>query len=439
MVNNHFAPEKIEKELSFASILTGIYIIIWYLGVGNRIPVLGAIRIEFILGFILFVLSAISIAGHKKTDSDNLVSVAIILLIILGLYTVFSYDRDTSITIYIDRVVKFAMLSLFIAAFCRTLTALKFFIFCLLIAWLKMGSEGFIGWYSGSLVWENQGIPRLHGPTGATAHPNSFSGFAVGTLPFIFYLFPLSKKFWQKSILLVMGIFAAVIIISTGSRTGYVATSFFLLYFGYELKVSKFKILILLVLVTFLASPFIDDSYKDRFASIFTQEEAEGHSSETRLIILEDAWEIYKSYPLGVGVEAFPAVRIDMFGRFQDTHNLYLQILTNTGPLGFWCFILLIMKIINLNKKNILKNLNYISDFKKNESLAIDSSENKVIKEKEFLIAISKAIIGFIIIRLFLGLFGMDLYEIYWWLAIGLTLSVNTITNHKCSIDYCEK
>ena len=48
------------------------------------------------------------------------------------------------------------------------------------------------------MVWFNQGIPRLHGPVGQLGHPNSFSGFAVGTLPFILYLYPLLKKHWQK-------------------------------------------------------------------------------------------------------------------------------------------------------------------------------------------------------------------------------------------------
>ena len=34
---------------------------------------------------------------------------------------------------------------------------------------------------------------------------------------------------------------------------------------------------------------------------------------------------------------------------------------------------------------------------------------------------------AFIVIRLTLGLFGMDMYEIYWWFAIGITLSTYTM------------
>ena len=39
-----------------------------------------------------------------------------------------------------------------------------------------------------------------------------------------------------------------------------------------------------------------------------------------------------------------------------------------------------------------------------------------------FMIAVSKAVAGFVFIRLMLGFFGMDMFEIYWWFAMGLTI-----------------
>jgi len=40
---------------------------------------------------------------------------------------------------------------------------------------------------------------------------------------------------------------------------------------------------------------------------------------------------------------------------------------------------------------------------------------------------LARAVSLFIIIRLGLGLFGMDLYEIYWWFILGLAISLNNI------------
>lgn len=102
---------------------------------------------------------------------------------------------------------------------------------------------------------------------------------------------------------------------------------------------------------------------------------------------------------------AFPEVRENIFGRSQDTHNLYLEILTNTGFIGLIIFFLFISQLLKTNQKIIRFHMSH------------DSSESP------FLIALASSMVGFIWARLFLGLFGMDMYEIYWWLALGLTLS----------------
>lgn len=41
------------------------------------------------------------------------------------------------------------------------------------------------------------------------------------------------------------------------------------------------------------------------------------------------------------------------------------------------------------------------------------------------LIAVSRATGGFIFVRLVLGAFGMDLYEIYWWFGAGIAVALS--------------
>ena len=45
-------------------------------------------------------------------------------------------------------------------------------------------------------------------------------------------------------------------------------------------------------------------------------------------------------------------------------------------------------------------------------------------RDLRFLLALCRAAAGFIWVRLLLGLFGMDLYEVYWWFAAGLAVSL---------------
>ncbi|UZE94358.1 O-antigen ligase family protein [Alkalimarinus alittae] len=401
--------------------LTCIYVITWYLQLGLRVDILGKIRFEFILGVFL-IISAVIHASNSRDKPSPLTPYIYMYIFTLLFSIVFSYDRSHSIDIFVDRVVKFSMLALFISSFIRNTWALKLFLAAFLLACFKMGQEGFLGWYTGSLVWQNQGIMRLHGSTPLYLHPNSFAGMALGTLPFIYFLFPLASK-TIKVFFACLTIFSLVIIIFSGSRTAYVGLAVVIFYAIFKTGLSK-KYLIIMLFGLSISASFIPDSYIERFESIFTGKEKEGNSSGARLKIIEDAIEIYLSHPLGVGVAAFPKVRTDTFGRTQDTHNLYLEVLTNIGIQGFIIFFLLVYNTIKLNKINIAKTKHLLGKSK----LINGNSENTI--ELKILAATSQALVLFLLIRLTLGLFGMDLYEIYWWLAIGLTISIYRILDN---------
>ena len=397
-----------------AAYLVGFYIFAFYLELHYRLSFLQTIRFQFTYGAVVGIFCLL--ANMKDRTSYGLHSVtksALTLIFILGIYTIFSLDRDESVRVFSDRVVKFALVSFFIFAASRSVEDLRVITGFMLLAWLKIGSEGFIGWITGNLVWENQGIPRLHGSTFMFGHPNSFSGFAVGCLPYTIFILMCTKNIFLRAGLLVLLGFSLIIIMATGSRTGYLALVLGALYFYFTLEKGKLKVFLIALPLILVGLNFIPTSYKERFESIYTGQEKEGHSSEARKTILREGWELYLAHPMGVGVQAFSKVRSEMFGTTQNTHNLYLEVLTNIGPIGFIVFFVFVYHLIKKNLANI-----------------------KIIKTKypaglppnaHFLLNLSKATIGFIIMRLLLGIFGMDLYEIYWWIALGMTLAVTKL------------
>lgn len=387
--------------------LTCIYILFWYLQLGNRVGLLQVVRIEFLLGVFLSIFALLNLLESKV--HSPLRGPVLFYLGVMGLYVLFSVAPALSWDIFFNRVVKFSMMAAFLAAFIRTPWALKLVVGAFLLSMLKLGQEGFIGWLTGSMVWQNQGIMRLHGSTGLYSHPNSFSGMAVGCLPFIYYLYPVVRRFWRP-LLLVLLSFCIVIIIFTGSRTGYLATlglGFFFLLKSYKHEWLRY----LLIAATLCVAIVIltPSDYMERFESILSMEEKEGASAETRLQIIKDAIQVYAHYPLGVGVGAFPIVRHAMFDRSQDTHNLYFELLTNMGPLGLVVFLVFVHRILRVNAE-IQRKLNNFQD-----------------SDSKFLLATSRSIVAYIYARLFLGMFGMDTYEIYWWFATGLTVALWSI------------
>lgn len=391
------------------------YVITWYLQIGYRVPVLGIIRFEFIYAAILTLLAFF--CTPRIDIKCSLLKYILIYFLVIIMQIPFSYDIETSLNIFADRFVKFAFMTFFIVAFVRSPTQLKYFIGAFLLACLKMGEEGFVGIITGGLIWENQGIIRLHGSTPIYEHPNSFAGMALGTLPFVYYLLPLSDKYIKLMLMLVC-FFSMVVIIYTGSRTGYVGIITFLLYIIYKSD-KKIKCMIGILIVTISVMLIVPNDYVERLSSIYTQNDKEGRSIEVRKEIIKDAWHIFLDHPLGVGLGAFPKIRMEKYGRIQDTHNLYLEIATNIGIQGLVAFTLLIYSLINTLKK--------IANYANNKLVIYDKCNYVVNIDLKYVEAVANATIGFIIVRLSLGLFGMDLYEIYWWFAIGITLSLYSI------------
>jgi len=306
---------------------------------------------------------------------------------------------------------------------------MKYFLAAFLLACLKLGQEGFVGRITGGLMWENQGIMRLNGSVPMYSHPNSFSGMALGTLPFVYYFWRNATKY-ERLILLAIGIFSLNIIIYTGSRTGYVGLCAFIIHLFIRSK-NKRNFMIAATLFSVIFISLIPNDYIGRFDSIFTEKEKEGHSSEARIQIMKDAWQIFEEHPFGVGVSAFPKVRMQEFGRSQDTHNLYLQIATNLGVQG--------LIIVSLFIYKMLLTLNNIRLSAQQRILNLSDMgirhNNEIIADLKFIESAALATSSFIVIRLVLGLFGMDLYEIYWWFALGITVALYSImSNFKLAV-----
>lgn len=406
------------------------YVIIWYLQVGSRISFLGEIRIELIVACLLLPLALRTHSKSKIEMDSSLLPIIIVYFLLLLMMTLFSYDFQTSWNVFFNRVLKFAFMALFIVCFVKSPTGMRFFLVAFMLACMKMGQEGLLGQLTGSLVWQNQGVMRLHGSTSLYRHPNSFAGMALGTIPFIYTLWPISNRF-VKTALIVQLVFALNIVIYTGSRTGYVGFIILLVFVFYKSKVRK-KFLLYGIIFSLISFPLIPQQYVERFETIFTQQDKEGRSIETRMQILEDAWQIFLAHPLGVGISAFPAIRKDIFGRVQDTHNLYLEVVTNLGIQGLIVFFMLVFKMfkmLNELKNNISFQIKQLMEslFRDGSSDHVKQQMEKHLRDLKLMEATCNAVYLFIILRLGLGFFGMDLYEIYWWFAAGITISLFNI------------
>ena len=407
---------------------------------GLRYPVLGKIRLEFLLAVAASLLAltrgyhgsrnpGLDQSLRRQGSNADLMFCVIAFLGVLLLSTPLAVVTDVAWNDYINRVVKFAWIGLLIPQFVVSPSTLRLYLSTNLLAFLKIGEEGFIGKITGGMVWENQGVPRLFGTQGSMfGDPNALSGKNVSLLPFIWYLYPIVKNRWMKYALILMVIFAINIIVFTASRTGYLALIFAALLFLIFSNKNTTRLTLSLVAVSLLAVAVTPPAYKERFMSSFTGKEAEGHSALTRKELFFDSLNAFKSQPLGLGLGNFSLYQARHGRNAQDTHNLYTQLLAETGIQGFIFFFILIF--VTLNKtfkirrsyKSLLVRLENARSSLSGELAALADTE---ISSCLLLHRTATALIVFVLIRLALGLLGHDLMEIYWWFAAGLTMALN--------------
>jgi hypothetical protein len=397
---------------------------------GTRKEFLGAIRFEYHLAILLILLSLLVSFRNKISLNCPLTAYAALLIFFMIVQIPLSVDVNLSWFVFKERLLKNIIIGYFIVVFIRSPKHLKMFLAAYLLAFMKIGQEGLLGKITGSKMWENQGVMRLHGTTGIYEHPNSFSGYAITKLPFLYYLMPLSPKI-VKIFLIIGFLFALNIIIFTGSRTGYVALIIFLFFIFKNSKYKKRLLMAFSIIILICGTLFLGQlkPYLDRFESIYTMQEKEGSSAQKRIQIIKDSWDIFLENPFGVGLYAFRRVRVQKFGRDQDTHNLYLGIATNLGIQGlvaFFLFIFFLFKTLKLLKKNIFDQIKSLSGKIEAGDLSIEDRESctKHLADLKLMHAVCNCVYLYTILRLVLGLFGMDLYDIYWWYSTGLTISI---------------
>jgi putative inorganic carbon (HCO3(-)) transporter len=402
-----------------------LYMSWWYLQGSFRFPSMGAIRFEFILGATLSVIAVFKIITAKDNIFPAVLGWALAFISLMYLMTFTSVAPELSTKIFVDRVIKFIMMGVFIYAFICNPTALRWFLGTWLFVFAKMAQEGVLGLLNGGLYWENQGTMRLHGATPNYRHPNSFSGTQLATLPFLYFLFPHASRI-LKIVIAAQFCAALIVVLTTGSRTGYVALTAGALLLTWNAN-SRIKVLAVVGLIGFMAAPYIPQDYIDRAETIFTQQDEEGASIDTRKEIIDDALAIFQANKLGVGTGAFSAARKKAFNRGQDTHNLYLEVLTELGIQGLVLFTALIIscfKLLFYLIGQIKFNLSRLAPLK---SQSTELAEHRA--DLQIMLATCFAITGFLVIRLALGVFGHDLFEIYWWFTIGFAVAISRMMN----------
>ena len=203
---------------------------------------------------------------------------------------------------------------------------------------------------------------------GGMFDPNDLSFFILSLLPFNLLFIRKGVPSWKKLACIVSFFTGVTIVLLTGSRGGFLALiAVFLILFFTKTHVMKLsmKILILVLCTVFILFNLskIDIS---RYQGIASLEDDYNVQDETgRMNIWKIGLRTMLTNPLtGVGVSCFSeAVGLDRARRglertrWQEAHNMFIQIGGETGVIGLFIFILIsfnIFKVFKGAKKSLI-------------------------------------------------------------------------------------
>ena len=186
---------------------------------------------------------------------------------------------------------------------------------------------------------------------GVYKDPNYVMAFVVPAIAFAFIKMINSKNRRERISLMAFILLSIVAIFATGSRTPMLVIAIFLIaYFllSSEMKLKKKRAIIMATLLIVALALFI----VGHFYSEHALERLLRGSEDSRWKLWEISLEVFKAHPIiGGGMSAASTITTAIEGH--DSHNVYLDILCNSGLIGFFVFFLLISKAcLKTTKKN---------------------------------------------------------------------------------------
>jgi len=411
-------------------ILLTLFTISYFLHLTARLPLLGQLHFDMLLGVCtlvsVFIQQGVNALRLDQKTARLLNQFLLYIFISLPFVTWPGSVINNNLTDWI----KVAIFYLLVVGAVRSEKQLRLlmivFVGCQLFRVLEPLYLHITTGYWGDIAYSHTGgamtgLNRLSGAPNDVVNATQFAWVIVGTIPFLFYLLWHSTKLGKLlfAVLLVPSIQALLL---TGARSGLLSIG--AVVFGMIL-LSKKKIRNLLI-ATAVALPLalivigqLSSEMQARYLSLVDSNVAGADTKQGRIDGMLRQLETIAHNPLfGNGLGTTREVNWNvMGGSSQITHNLYIEILQCTGIIGFTIFMLYIA--------SILKGLKHVH-------LIL---QNKGYGEKDWLWRLSSATFVWVIMDLFYSISCFGLMSWEWYFFGGVATVCFVMANERKPLD----
>jgi len=329
---------------------------------GEMISFLNTIRIELLYGLLVFGVFVYRVfTGRAAVLAKDPILKPLTWFMILVLFTVpGSFWPGGSVTAW-TLLFKIAIFAYVMRLFVDSPGQLKSMLWLqvIILAWLC--GSGYWAFTSGNtyhLTYNLGNIERAQGVNSIAGGPNELSGLLVALLPYLIALFKVVKNLFCRILFVAVGVLSLIVIVLAGSRIALISLILvgMVHVFTARRKVLSLAALAVLAIVVWRLMPPV---FQQRYLTTATY--AEGgqldDSNQLRLRIWNAGWRMFLDHPLlGVGFGQFPTAYGSKYsgvahGAWMNPHNLFLQVLCETGVMGVVFFGMFIWRIFQVNRR----------------------------------------------------------------------------------------
>lgn len=340
-------------------ILLTAFIVCYFTHLTARVPALGEMRLDLLLGGAAFVSTFIQSAEDKLClkvpTSRRLLIFLAYIIISLPLVTWPGSVIRFNLTVWI----KAAFFFLLVVAAVRSERQLMWIMFIFLgcqafriIEPLYLHiTEGYWGDIAFSHVdGAMSSLNRLSGAPKDIVNPNQLAWVIVNTIPFMFYLLWQNGKVGKMLFLTAIPPFVYALLL-TGSRSGMISLAVVIIGMVLVSERKGRNLMIALVVVLPAAIYMFSHAETDlqiRYFSLVDSSVAGADTKQGRIDGLIRQIGTISNNPLfgnGLGTSG-ETNRNLLGGRSQITHNMYIEILQETGMIGFTLFMAYIVTMV---------------------------------------------------------------------------------------------
>jgi putative inorganic carbon (HCO3(-)) transporter len=339
--------------------LLTVFIISYFLHLSARIPALGAMRFDLLLGGAVLISVLFTQTEDKwRTAIETTRKLNIFLLYIFLSLPLVTWPGSVIRLNLVDWI-KTALFFVFVVSVVRTEKQLKWimtvFLGCQAFRILEPLYLHITTGYWGDIAYSNvggtmSGLDRLSGAPFDVVNPNQLAWVIVTIIPFFFYLF------WQGSIVEKVISLIAIppfiyCMILTGSRSGLLSLAAVIAGIVYFSK-RRMRNFLLTIVIIFPVSIYvfghISSGFQTRYESLVESDVAGADTASGRINASIRQLSSLSNNPLfgnGLGTSRETNWNV-LGGSSQVSHNLYIEILQETGIIGFTIFVLFVVSII---------------------------------------------------------------------------------------------